>query len=177
MNPSPRRQQKRNKEHRIRNQVIQRDGLICCYCNKNLNLNSVTMEHIVPVSRRGTFNTTNLTVSCFDCNNERGSQDFFSYCKKFNFSFKKLSKYKKLYFDNLKIKVLNIAKEECLKEEMTVPSHIIHKACKILKISGMNFSEYEKICQLEISFDKLCYRKKIKFCFEQLIKIIEASNE
>lgn len=176
MEPSKRRKQKRNKEQRIRTQVIERDGLICCYCDKLLTLNTVTMEHIVPVSRRGTFNTTNLTVSCFDCNNERGSSDFFNYCKNFNFTPLKTSKYKKLYFDNLKIKILNIAKEECINKQYVTPLDLIHQACQILRISDIDFSSYENKYSFEIDFSQRCDRKKVKFGFEKLIKLIESET-
>lgn len=168
--------QERKRQKRIRQYVIDRDGSICCYCDKTLTEDTITLEHIVPDSKRGTFNTTNLTVSCSECNNKRGNKPFFDYCKKFNFSEDKIDKYKKLYFNNLRIKVLNIAKEECLKEEQVVPISIIKRACQILKIKEMDFSEYENTYQFEIKFDKLNDRKKIKFTFEQLIRIIEADT-
>jgi hypothetical protein len=132
------------------------------------------MEHIVPDSKRGTFNTTNLTVSCYECNNKRGNKPFFDYCKKFNFGYDKLDKYKKLYFNNLRIKVLNIAKEDCIKKDFVIPLDIINQACQILKIKSMDFSAFEKAYSFEIKFDELSDRKKIKYCFEQLIRIIEA---
>lgn len=166
----------RRRQRRIKDQVINRDGLVCCYCDKILTLDSVTMEHIVPESKRGTYNTTNLTVSCFTCNNNRGSINFFTYCKAFNFSEHKLAKYKKLYFNNLKIKILNIAKEECLISSHMVPLQIIHQACQILRIADLDFSQYEKTYQFEINFSQPCERKKIKFSFEQLIRIIESET-
>lgn len=174
--------QERKRQKRIKDYVINRDGLICCYCDKVLTLETVTMEHIVPDSRRGTFNTTNLTVSCSEHNNQRGNKPFFEYCKKFNWPEPKLQKYKKLYFNNLKIKILNIAKEECLPkainvEERAVPLEIIQQACRVLKIKGMDFSDYESTYQFEIRFADLSDKKKIKFCFEQLIRIIEADSE
>lgn len=174
--------QERKRQKRIKEYVINRDGLLCCYCDKQLTLETVTMEHIVPDSRRGTFNTTNLTVSCSEHNNQRGNKPFFEYCKKFNWSDDKVQKYKKLYFNNLKIKILNIAKEECLPRSVNadgwaVPVNIIQQACQVLKIRGMDFSEYENMYQFQIRFSDLSDRKKIKFCFEQLIRLIEAESE
>lgn len=174
--------QERKRQKRIKEYVINRDGLICCYCDKPLTLETVTMEHIVPDSRRGTFNTTNLTVSCSEHNNQRGNKPFFDYCKKFNWPLDKLDKYKTLYFNNLKIKILNIAKEECLPKaingnEQATPNVIIQQACQVLKIRGMDFSDYEKTYQFEIKFNEMSDRKRIKFCFEQLIRIIEADSE
>lgn len=169
--------QERKRQKRIRDYVINRDGMLCCYCDTVLVPETVTMEHIVPDSKRGTFNTTNLTVSCASCNNKRGCKPFFDYCKKFNFSQEKLDKYKRLYFNNLRIKVLNIAKEECLTQEEHAPSNIIQQACQVLKIKTMDFSDYEKKYTFEIKFDEVSDRKKIKYCFEQLIRIIEADCE
>ena len=164
--------QERKRLKRIREAVIARDGLICCYCCIPLTLDTVTMEHIVPDSKRGTYNTTNLTVSCYSCNNKRGNKQFFEYCKLFNFSADKLEKYKKLYTGNLRIKVLNIAKEECLDSKEAVPEVLIKRACKILRIKVADFSEYESL--YDFKFNEQCERKKIKYCFEQLIRIIES---
>jgi hypothetical protein len=174
--------QERKRQKRIKEYVINRDGMICCYCDQVLTPETVTMEHIVPDSRRGTFNTTNLTVSCSAHNNQRGNKPFFDYCKKFNWSDEKTEKYKTLYFNNLRIKVLNIAKEECLpkavnSDEQAIPSDIIKQACQILKIKSMDFDDYEKTYQFEIKFAELADKKRIKFCFEQLIRIIEADSE
>jgi hypothetical protein len=166
--------QERKRQKRIREYVINRDGALCCYCDRVLGDEDITLEHIVPDSKRGTFNTTNLTIACSECNNRRGNKPFFEYCKRFNWGEEKLQKYRTLYFNNLKIKVLNIAKEECIKDDEIAPQTIIKKACQVLKIKGMDFSEYEKTYQFEIKFDQLSDRKKIKFCFEQLIRIIEA---
>jgi hypothetical protein len=164
------------RRRKIREYVINRDGMICCYCDYPLKIEDVTMEHIVPDSRRGTFNSTNLTVACADCNNKRGNKPFFEYCKGFSFSEDKIVKYKKLYFDNLQIKILNIAKEECLKTDVAIPNSLISDACKILKIKKIDFSRYEKTYFFDIAFNKPCERRRIKFCFEQLIRIIEADS-
>ncbi len=174
--------QERKRQKRIKEHVISRDGLVCCYCCKPLTIETVTMEHIVPDSRRGTFNTTNLTVSCSDHNNQRGNKPFFDYCKKFNWTEEKINKYKNLYFNNLKIKILNIAKEECLPKAVNldgqaVPNELIQQACRVLKIKGVDFTDYENTYQFEIQFSDLSDKKRIKYCFEQLIRIIEADSE
>ena len=158
----------------IKNYVIKRDGLLCIYCDKVLSLDNYTMEHIVPDSYGGTFNSTNLTVACAECNNKRGNKSFFKYCQKFNFSQEKTKKFRKLYFANLKIKVLNIAKEEYGKhKKQAVPSVIIRRACQKLKIKTINFSDYEKRYTFDIKFSELSETIRIKRCFEQLIRIIE----
>ena len=168
--------QERKRLKRIRDYVIDRDGMICCYCDMPLALPDITMEHIVPDSKRGTYNATNLTVSCAPCNNSRGNRPFFEYCKKFNFTQDKLNKYKSLYFNNLRIKVLNIAKENCIKNEFVVPLDIIKRSCKILKIKSMDFSSFENAYCLDVKFNELSNRKNVKYCFEQLIRIIESDS-
>jgi hypothetical protein len=165
--------QEKKRLKRIKEYVINRDGMICCYCDMPLTLDKITLEHIVPDSKRGTFNSTNLTVACGPCNNTRGNKPFFDYCKKFNFGPEKIDKYKTLYFNNLRIKVLNIAKENCIKQNFVIPIDIINQACKILKIKSMDFSVFEKEYSFEIKFNEVSDRKKIKWTFEQLIRIIE----
>lgn len=164
----------RKRLRRIKEYVINRDGKICCYCEEPLLLEEISMDHIVPDSKRGTYNTTNLTVACHKCNNKRGNKPFFEFCKNFNFSAAKLNKYKTLYYNNLRIKVLNIAKEECLNDNFVIPNDIINQACKILKIPEMSFADYELVYPFEIKFNQINNRKKIKFTFEKLIKIIES---
>ena len=160
---------------KIRKKVIDRDGLICCYCENFLLLNDVTMEHIVPISKRGTFNTTNLTVACKSCNNKRDNQPFFKFCKNFSWSQSKIDKYKKLYYDNLKIKILNIAKEFCIEDiEKVIPEEIITKSCLTLKVKSANFDSYFKVVGLDSK--EIYTRKVIKFSFEEIIKIIEAET-
>jgi hypothetical protein len=164
------------RKKRIRDSVIIRDGMICCYCDLVLSMEEVTMEHIVPDSKRGTYNATNLTVSCSNCNNRRGNKPFFEYCKQFNWPIKKLNKYKELYTSNLKIKILNLSKETCLNSDEAIPNELIKQACDILKIKNISFESYEKIYSFDINFSEPCNRKKIKYYFEFLIKIIEFNS-
>lgn len=161
---------------RIRQKVIERDGLLCCYCEDPLLNKDVTMEHIVPVSKRGTYNTTNLTVACAQCNNKRQNIPFFQYCKNYNWSNSKLKKYRKLYDANLKIKVLNIAKEFCIKDpKCVVPNDIIDAAKAILKLNrDIDLKKYLIAC--DMSLYKIYNRKEIKFNFEKIIQLIESET-
>lgn len=156
----------------IKKFVINRDGMICCYCDLQLSYDQITLEHIQPFSKNGTYNTTNLTVACSKCNRDRGNRPFFEYCVQKKLSPLKLLKYKNLYFSNLKIKILNIAKEDCLKNDSAIPLDLIKDACKILKTSLRDFAEYEE--KLKVSFKNILPRNQIKFYFEKLIKIIES---
>ena len=159
----------RKRINKIKQCVINRDGFICCYCNKELNTTTVTMEHIVPESKNGTFNTTNLTVSCASCNNNRGNKSFFEYCNSINLPQSKIEKYKKLYLKNLKIKILNISKER-LTEDYAIPNELIRKSCHILKIKNIDLSPYQSI----IKFDEMSDSRSIKCSFEKIIKNIES---
>lgn len=163
---------------RVRQRVIDRDGMICCYCDYPLSTDKITMEHIVPHSKWGDFTVTNLTVACHDCNNRRGSIYFFDYCQRFNFSVDKIAKYKKLYFGNLKIKILNIAMEKFLIGSSIIPLIAIQKARATFKKSGNVdfFIDYEKKYNLSIQLSKPSDLSSIKKCFQTLIKIIELES-
>jgi HNH endonuclease len=168
--------QERNRLKRIRADVVERDGSICCYCDLVLLPEQITMEHICPDSHRGTFNATNLTVACAPCNQRRGNRPFFEYVKQFNWHQDKLDKYQRLYFANLKIKVLNIAKEH-VNNGHVIPSVIIKKACKQLKIKEIDFVSYQEEYCLNIVMDQACHWTDIKFDFVQLIRIIEMESK
>lgn len=53
----------------------------CIYCEKKLDENSATSDHIIPISKGGNNCQVNLVVTCFDCNNQRGDLDFYEYLK------------------------------------------------------------------------------------------------
>ena len=48
-----------------RNRIYKRDGYECVYCGSSKDL---TLDHVVPKSRGGTNNWTNLVTSCQKCN-------------------------------------------------------------------------------------------------------------
>ncbi len=70
----------------------------CCFCNGELNNTNATTEHIIPFSQCYNNTPANFCVTCKDCNDERGVQDFYSFL-----AFKK-SKYLKHKYPGLKIK-------------------------------------------------------------------------
>jgi hypothetical protein len=161
---------------RIKKRVIDRDGLICCYCGIELTINKITMDHIIPESQSGVFNYCNLTVSCRDCNHERGDQSFFEFSKQFNFSSKKLEKYNILYIANIRIRILNVAKSNFLIEEFEIPIIIIGKACDSLNFQNISFEEYYPYSD-GMDFNSEQEKKKISTCFNKLIKIIEQVSD
>lgn len=48
-----------------RNRIYKRDGYECVYCGSRMQL---TIDHVVPKSRGGKNEWTNLVTSCFKCN-------------------------------------------------------------------------------------------------------------
>jgi len=48
-----------------RNRIYKRDDYECVYCGSSRNL---TIDHVIPKSRGGTNEWTNLVTSCFKCN-------------------------------------------------------------------------------------------------------------
>jgi len=98
--------------------------------------------------------------------------NFFTFCKRFNFSKEKLNKFQNLYLLNLKIKVLNIAKEKLLVTQEMVPHELILGACQILKIKEVNVSKYLK----SIDIFSMLKRNHIKYAFEQAILKIEEES-
>jgi 5-methylcytosine-specific restriction protein A len=64
----------KEKARRLRNSAWwmkkTREG-ICHYCNRRVGKGSLTMDHIVPLSRGGKSKKGNLVPACKDCNNRK----------------------------------------------------------------------------------------------------------
>ena len=65
--------------------VIQRPGMLekmwkegcqCWYCTKIMTKENVSLEHIHPVSKGGTYNRKNLVLACKKCNSKAGTKMF-----------------------------------------------------------------------------------------------------
>lgn len=48
----------------------------CVFCNIKLTFDYATIDHIIPHSKGGPNIIENLTISCMDCNSNRGSVSF-----------------------------------------------------------------------------------------------------
>lgn len=57
-----------------RRNVIWRDKYTCQYCLKRFKFSQLTMDHVIPKSKGGKKIWTNITTSCLECNNKKGSQ-------------------------------------------------------------------------------------------------------
>ena len=54
-----------------RNRIYRRDNNKCVYCGSTKDL---TLDHIIPKSKGGLNNWTNLVTSCFKCNSKKGDR-------------------------------------------------------------------------------------------------------
>ena len=51
--------------------ILLRDGNACQYCGARLPSGSLTLDHVMPRSRRGANTWENLVAACFPCNNRK----------------------------------------------------------------------------------------------------------
>lgn len=62
--------------------IYMRDGLACCYCHQGVEQGTkLTLDHVTPLSRRGTNKETNLVTACFSCNSARGNKKVEAFVK------------------------------------------------------------------------------------------------
>ena len=57
-----------------RQNVFSRDNYTCQYCRKRFPVNQLTYDHVVPRSRGGRTNWTNVVASCQKCNLRKGNK-------------------------------------------------------------------------------------------------------
>ena len=50
-------------------------GKTCRYCNKRLDMNTLVLDHIIPISKGGSSNLENLQIICSTSNGLKGSLD------------------------------------------------------------------------------------------------------
>ena len=56
-----------------RTAIMLRDALTCQYCAKTFSRKDLTVDHVLPRSRGGMHDWTNLTTACKRCNQKKGS--------------------------------------------------------------------------------------------------------
>jgi 5-methylcytosine-specific restriction endonuclease McrA len=57
-----------------RKNILMRDRYTCQYCHKTLNSGELTLDHVMPRSRRGETTWENLVACCHPCNNKKGNR-------------------------------------------------------------------------------------------------------
>jgi len=55
--------------HKIRKEIFERDNFVCQYCGKIGGI--LEIDHIIPMSKGGTNELSNLTTSCKQCNRKK----------------------------------------------------------------------------------------------------------
>ena len=51
--------------------IFLRDNYTCAYCGKRCSDDEITIDHIIPSSKGGTWSWTNLVTSCVECNRKK----------------------------------------------------------------------------------------------------------
>ena len=64
---------RKNLSKSVRFEVFKRDSFKCQYCGKSAPDVVLEVDHIIPVSKGGDNDISNLITACFDCN--RGKRD------------------------------------------------------------------------------------------------------
>lgn len=54
--------------------LFARDQYLCLYCGRNFQRQSLTRDHVVPISRGGRDIWENVVSACFHCNSRKGSR-------------------------------------------------------------------------------------------------------
>ena len=57
-----------------RKNILMRDRYTCQYCHRVMPSGELTLDHVVPRSRRGLSTWENLVACCFACNNKKGDR-------------------------------------------------------------------------------------------------------
>lgn len=72
----------------LRARLLNRDGNVCHYCTEEMvdpkvarnGSKMMTLEHVVPQSRGGSDDISNLVLACSECNNNRANNLNFCWC-------------------------------------------------------------------------------------------------
>lgn len=65
---------KRNKNSRAKRAALLKKGVNTCqWCSKPIDLDTSTLEHVIPLAIGGLDNANNRTLACYPCNQGRAS--------------------------------------------------------------------------------------------------------
>ena len=57
--------------NKLKHEVWRRDDFTCQYCERDINIVELEIDHIKPVSKGGTNAMSNLQTLCFECNRSK----------------------------------------------------------------------------------------------------------
>lgn len=57
-----------------RNNIFARDKMVCQYCHNKFPKHELTLDHVVPQSRGGKTNWTNIVTACLSCNSKKSDK-------------------------------------------------------------------------------------------------------
>jgi 5-methylcytosine-specific restriction endonuclease McrA len=60
-----------------RKNILKRDKYVCQYCSKLLNSLNASVDHIIPSSKGGTHEWTNVVASCKQCNAKKANKHLY----------------------------------------------------------------------------------------------------
>ena len=99
-----------NARRKFRQSIFESWGWKCAYCEKDLNTDSATIDHIIPKFKGGHNVKSNMLCSCSSCNRSKGSvllEEWYN-SSNFHYTEERLGKIKHWIEDNsLSIKVLS----------------------------------------------------------------------
>ena len=65
---------RKNNNKTLRHKLFYDRGINKCYCcEKTMTFEETTLEHIIPLAKGGSNNIDNLSLSHYECNNEKGN--------------------------------------------------------------------------------------------------------
>lgn len=59
-----------------------REWVECHYCGARLTESSVTLDHVVPLSRGGEMGIRNIVMACQKCNQRRGNWSYSGFVRR-----------------------------------------------------------------------------------------------
>lgn len=68
-----------NPENRLK--IYERDQMSCRYCRRNLTPETVTLDHLVPVSKGGGHEYENIVTACCPCNSSKNNRSAAEFVK------------------------------------------------------------------------------------------------
>lgn len=58
----------------VKMRIVRRDNSTCQICGKNLKDNEVEFDHIIPISKGGSTEESNIRLTCFKCNRDKSNK-------------------------------------------------------------------------------------------------------